>query len=102
MKNSRLACLAGSLGDTPVTCPSRGPAFANVLAFAASQDEFAQIARRAFDGLGFEVIDVETPEPLRTRLNHATVDEELLRLAHDLESDGRPRVGTFHTWRSES
>src|SRR5438093_676964 len=79
----------------------RNRAFANVLAFAASKDEFEEVARRAFDGLGFDVIDVETPEPLRTRLDHATVDEELLRLAEDVESDGRPRVGTFYTWRSE-
>lgn len=79
----------------------RNAAAVNVLALAQDAQGFTAAASGALDELGFDLVAVEDPEPLRMRLQAFTVDEGLLALAREVETTGRPKFGTFHTWVSD-
>jgi uncharacterized caspase-like protein len=79
----------------------RNAAYVNVLAMARTASEFHDAAAAAFRNIGFEVVELEDPEPLARRLEASEVDATLIALAHEVESSGQPRFGSFHTWTAE-
>lgn len=76
----------------------RNEAFVNVLAMAWNEDSFLREAREALDQLGFDLLALEEPEPLRRRASQYHVAEELLSLAMEVETSGEAKFGTFRTW----
>jgi hypothetical protein len=76
-------------------------AFVQVLALASSPDEYRVAVGRAFDTMGFDLLELEDIEPLAERLRHSTVDESLIAKAGEVESTGFPRFGPFVTWASD-
>lgn len=79
----------------------RNQAIVNVLAIAIDEHQFSQIVRATLDGRGFDLIQLEDPEPLAQRAEQFIVAEELLRLAEEVRRTGLPQFGTFHTWVSD-
>jgi hypothetical protein len=79
----------------------RNEAFVNVLAFAGNESTFAENVRRALDEIGFDLVELEDPEPLQKRRESFVVSEDLLRLAKEVQLYRSPRVGEFYTWTSE-
>ena len=80
----------------------RNEAFTNVLALADSGTGFTEAVRRALDQMGFDLVELEDPEPLRQRQQKFTVADELLSLAQCVKASGRTAFGTWHTWTSDS
>lgn len=78
----------------------RNEAVTNVLALANNEACFRQAVTEAFSRLGFDVVDLEDPEPLAQRLEAFTVSDDLLRLAQEVRLTSMPRFGTFNTWRA--
>lgn len=79
----------------------RNEAVVNVVAMANTVLAFKQAIETALTDIGFDLIDLEDPEPLRVRQEQFEVSEELLRLAGDTRRDGIARFGDFHTWVSD-
>jgi hypothetical protein len=79
----------------------RTAAFVNVLAVARDEATFREAVAAALGNVGFDCIELEDPEPLRLRVAHFEVAQELLSLAHEVRATGEPRFGTFNTWISE-
>jgi hypothetical protein len=78
----------------------RNEAVTNALALASTAADFALTVSRALDALGFDLVELEDPEPLAVRLAQFTVSEELLKLADVVRESGSPQFGKFHTWIS--
>jgi hypothetical protein len=79
----------------------RNNAFTNVLALAQNVDGFRDAVARALAEEGFDLVDLEDAEPLHLRLMTHSVDEELLKLASEVQRTGQPLFGRLHTWISD-
>ena len=79
----------------------RNGAYVNVLAMATTASEFQVAAAAALAEIGFELLDLEEPEPLARRLEVSEVDANLIALAREVECSGKARFGPFHTWTAE-
>lgn len=78
----------------------RNDAFVNVLAQAYDRASFHRAIVSALHGIGFELIQLDDAEPLRVRLESYDLEDEVLQLAQEVKATGEPRLGQFHTWRS--
>ena len=76
----------------------RNEAFVNVLALAAHERTFTTAVRSALAKLGFDMVGLEDAEPLRSRRENWTVDQQLVDLAEEVRATGEPRFGPFYTW----
>jgi hypothetical protein len=76
-------------------------AYVQTLALASNHSEFHEAVRRAFDSLGFDLVELEDVEPLAMRLQRSTVHESLLAKAAEVQNTGFPRFGPFVTWASD-
>jgi hypothetical protein len=79
----------------------RNEAAVNVLANASDVTEFRQAVYKALDELGFDLVDLEDPAPLRARRAQFEVSSDLIALGEEVRRDGSTRFGTFHTWVSD-
>jgi hypothetical protein len=78
-------------------------AFVNVLTTAATDAEYREKVRAAFDEAGFVLIEWSgvPPEPLSERQLRATVSDDLLALADEVAESGEVAFDAFHSWDSE-
>jgi hypothetical protein len=72
-------------------------AFTNVLTYAETQDEYRRKVIEMMEHYGAAVLDINDIEPLRSRLEKTSVDDELLAIADELEPE-HIRFGTLHTF----
>lgn len=73
-------------------------AFAQVVAIAASSEEFQDRVRREANRLGFEVREMEEVETLRDRLAGDQITTHLDQLRRAALKSGRVTFGTFHSF----
>jgi hypothetical protein len=74
-------------------------AFTNVIMWASNAMEFRQKAEALGSSMGFFVAGVEQEEPFSIRIRHASVSEEIKKLAVDAESNSNAILfATFHTY----
>ncbi len=78
----------------------RNGAHVNVLAMAASSSGYHRAVAEALDNMGFDLVEIEDPEPLCQRRQAFEVSDDLLALANEVAQDGVTRMGTFFTWMS--
>lgn len=70
----------------------------NVLAWAQSPDEYRSQIFHAVAYYGLELRSIEDIEPLRLRLEKASVEPLLDQRAKEVEVTRMVRFGTFHTY----
>jgi hypothetical protein len=74
-------------------------AFTNVITWASNAMEFRQKTDVLASSIGYFVAGVEQVEPYSTRIKHASVSEEIQKLAIDAESNSNAiLLATFHTY----
>lgn len=83
--------------------PSAKGAWVNVLTWAVDVSEFTTKVRNALEAHGMIVVKIEDPEPFSERIANFEVEESLLDLARELESDTNAVLyGDFYTWEQDS
>ena len=86
---------------TGILCDAKG-AWVNVLIPAANPAECRSLLHSALELYGLELQELQELEPLDTRLETATVERELLRLAEEARASGYLRFGEFHSYPDET
>jgi hypothetical protein len=76
-------------------------AYVQTLALASSTREYEKIVRDTLGERGFDVVEIEDPEPLSERMKSWTVDPSLLSIASQVEKSGEVGVGPFVVWSSD-
>ena len=76
----------------------RNQAFVHVLAMARDEETFRRLAVVALGDLGFDCVEIEEPEPLEQRRAQYHVADDLLSLASEVRTTGKPLVGKLFTW----
>jgi hypothetical protein len=73
-------------------------AFANLVAAAADESEFADLANREARMMGLEVVAIEWSRPLQLHLEQHDVSERILGLAPLLGGEQRALFDVLHVW----
>ena len=94
-----LVALSGA-PTNPALQGSNG-AYSNVLARCHNKDEFRASVSHAASSLDLRLEELLWADPLTTRVRRHEVEEYLLDLAREVESEGCVRFGVFHTWEKD-
>ena len=81
--------------------PEPKGAIVNIVACAEDADDFRDVAVRAFDEYGVDLVKLEDVEPLASRIGSHEVDATLLRVAERIPDDTPFVFGSFHTYALE-
>ncbi len=73
-------------------------AYVTAVAFVADKNAFESVVAKALSELNLASFEFEDVEPLCERVSKWVVDDNLLELASEVESDGGVRFGTFHNF----
>jgi hypothetical protein len=80
----------------------RNEAYVNVAAPATSLEGFTQAVSLAAEDIGFEVIEIEDPEPYEKRRREVGIPPEMQEIANEARRANQVAFGSFFTWVSES
>jgi hypothetical protein len=77
-------------------------AWANVVAWVDSQDEFEKRIRRHADGMGYVLVELDEVQLLETRMSRENYPEELIDMRQTATRQPEDSIwGTFHIWEQD-
>jgi hypothetical protein len=82
---------SGPLGDAD-------QGYTNVVALAKNKNRFRKLVSTSLDEIGLELLRMESAEPLGLRMSRYSVDEEILKLASELNSENWIAFDVFATY----
>jgi hypothetical protein len=79
-----------------------GEAWANVVAWVDSQDEFEKRLRRHAEDLGYLLVEIDAVQSLDTRIRRKDYPEELLDMRETATRQPEDSIwGNFHIWERD-
>lgn len=92
-----LAHVLANQTSTDILKGAKG-AYVHVLCFASDEAEFMNEAMKILNSLGLNLIDAEDIEKFNQRIEKYEVDDNLLKLAQQVNAENKVMLGTFHTY----